>query len=123
MRFGAVRGPWQAAGAAAVAVAALAGCGATATSTSGAGAAPAGTSSAAGGPADALSAVQLAARTASGANSVTGTMNLQVTAKPGATPAPTASGPAGNFSATAAFAEQLHPTLLAQLPHAGAARV
>ncbi len=115
MRAGAVRRPWQAAGAAAVAVAALAGCGATATSTSGAAATPAGTSSAGGGQGDALSAVQLAARTASGANSVTGTMNIQVTAKPGATPAPTASGLAGNFSAIAAFAEQLHPSLLARV--------
>jgi hypothetical protein len=117
MRAGAVRRPWQLAGVAAVAVAALAGCGATATSTSGASATPTGSSGTASGQDNALSAVQLAAQTASGANSVTGTMNLQVTEKAGATPAPAASGPAGSgsFSAAASFAEQLHPSLLAQI--------
>ena len=53
-----------------------------------------------------LDAVQLAAKTTSGANSFTGTMSLQATAK---------SGMAGNISMTATMAEQLHPSLLASV--------
>jgi hypothetical protein len=55
-----------------------------------------------------LDAVRLASKTTSGANSFTGTMSLQVTAKSGATASQ-------NVSMTATMAEQLHPSLLAEV--------
>ena len=56
-----------------------------------------------------LAAVQLAAKTSDGANSFTGTMSLQATAKPGRR-----SG-AATPRLTASFAEQLRPSLLAEV--------
>jgi hypothetical protein len=50
----------------------------------------------------------LASKTTSGANSFTGTMSLQVTPKPGSTGS-------HNVSFSATMAEQLHPSLLAQV--------
>ena len=55
-----------------------------------------------------LAAVQLAAKTTGGATSFTGTMSLQATAKPGA-------ASTGNVSMTASMAEQLRPSLLAEV--------
>ena len=55
-----------------------------------------------------LDAVQLAAKTTGGASSFTGTMSLQATAKPGAPSS-------GNVSMTASMAEQLRPSLLAEV--------
>jgi hypothetical protein len=83
----------------AIMAAALAGCAAT---SSGAG----GTSSSK--PSSPLDAVRLASKTTSGASSFTGTMSLQATAK---------SGSAGSqdVSMTATMAEQLHPSLLAEV--------
>jgi hypothetical protein len=102
--------PLYAAGLAAIAAAALTGCGAN--SSSGSGSAAAGTPAAPGGtpaaPGGALGAVRLAAKTASGANSFTGTMAIQIAAKPGA------SG-SGDFALAATFAERLHPALLASV--------
>jgi hypothetical protein len=90
----------------AVAVAA-AGCGGSASSGSGS----AGSSTAAASP---LAAVKLAAKTASGANSFTGTMNLRMTVKPGSAAA-SGAGALGNVSMSATFAEQLHPSVLASV--------
>jgi hypothetical protein len=87
-----------AAGAAAILASALAGCAAA-----GGGAGPT-SSSAAPSP---LDAVRLASKTTSGASSFTGTMSVQATAKSGST--------AQNVSFTATMAEQLHPSLLAQV--------
>jgi hypothetical protein len=108
MSAGFVHRPWLVAGLA-VAAAAIAGCGASSTSTASAGGTTAGTGSATAAPASALSTVQLAAKTASSASSVTGTMNLQATAKPGTT---TGTAGSGNLALTATFAEQLRPSLL-----------
>ncbi len=69
------------------------------------GARPARSTAAAASP---LDAVQLAAKTTSGASSFTGTMSLQATAKPGAPSS-------GNVSMTATMAEQLRPSLLAEV--------
>ena len=88
-----------AAGVTAILAAALAGC---ATNNSGTAATKASTT------ASPLSAVRLASKTTSGANSFTGTISLQATAKSGS-----ASGQ--NVSMTATMAEQLHPSLLAQV--------
>jgi hypothetical protein len=52
--------------------------------------------------------VQLAAKTTGGANSFTGTMSVQATAKSGAPSS-------GNVSMTASMAEQLRPSLLAEV--------
>lgn len=90
------RSPLYAAGLTAILGAALAGCAA----------ASSGTNTAA--PSSPLDAVKLAAKTASGANSFTGTMSLQATAKSGATGS-------GGVSMTASMAEQLHPSLLAEV--------
>jgi hypothetical protein len=93
----------------AVAVAAtgaVAGCGSSGNSASGSG----GSSSAA----SPLGAVQLAAKTATNANSFTGTVNLQMTAKPGGS-APSAVSGLANVSMSATFAEQLHPSVLASV--------
>lgn len=59
-----------------------------------------------------LDAVKLAAQTSHNANSFTGTMSMQTTGSAGA--ASTAGG-SGDLSMTAAFAEQLHPSLLASV--------
>jgi len=107
MRKAAVRLPWCAAGFAAVAAAAVTGC-ASSTSTSGASAA---TTS----PANPLSTVQLAAKSTSAVNTVTGTISVQATAASGATASPGTSGSAGSgaLAFTGTFAEQLRPSLLA----------
>jgi hypothetical protein len=60
----------------------------------------------------ALDAVKLAAKTAARVNSSTGTMNLRITAKPGAAGS---AGTPGSFGLAATFAEQLHPSLLASV--------
>jgi hypothetical protein len=117
----------------AIAAAAVAGCGAassgTAAATSPSAAAPSsaaaspGTGSAAaagGGSADATGVVQLAAKTASSASSVTGTLSLQqATVKAGAAAAsPAASAGAsgttggGDLSLSGTFAERVRPSLL-----------
>jgi hypothetical protein len=106
---------WQVAGLAAVAAAAIAGCGASSGSTASASGAAASPGSAAASPASALSVVQLAAKTASGASSVTGTMSVQATVKPGATAPATGSTGSGSLALTATFAEQLRPSLLASV--------
>jgi hypothetical protein len=84
--------------------AALAGC-------SGSGGSGSAGSSAAASP---LAAVQLAAKTATSANSFTGTMNMQMTAKPGSSAA-SGAGALGDVSISATFAEQMHPSLLASV--------
>ena len=97
------RSPFYLAGLTAIATAAVAGC---AAGSPGAGAAGAGTHSAA--SSSPLDAVQLAAKTTGGANSFTGTMSVQATAKAGAPSS-------GNVSMTATMAEQLRPSLLAEV--------
>lgn len=98
------RSPLYAAGLAAVLAAALGGC---AAASSGTGATGSATASAAASSSP-LDAVRLAAKTTGGASSFTGTMSLQATAKPGA-------ATSGNVSMTASMAEQLRPSLLAQV--------
>jgi hypothetical protein len=90
---------FYAAGVTAIAAAALAGCAAT---SSGTAAANKGT------PSSPLDAVQLASKTTSGASSFTGTISLQATAKSG-------SSGSRDVSMTATMAEQLHPSLLAEV--------
>jgi hypothetical protein len=99
------RMPLYAVGLTAILAAALAGCAAAG---SGTGAANSGANNAA--PSSPLNAVKLAAKTTSGANSFTGTMSLRATAKSGAT-----GGGSGSVSMTASMAEQLHPSLLAEV--------
>jgi hypothetical protein len=103
MRAGTARSSFYAAGLTAIAAAALAGCAAAGSGTSapGSGANAAAASSP-------LDAVQLAAKTTSGANSFTGTMSVQATSTSGATGT-------GNVSMTASMAEQLHPSLRARV--------
>jgi hypothetical protein len=103
MRARTARSPFYAAGLTAIAAAALAGCAAAG---SGTGAAGSGAHTAT--ASSPLDAVQLAAKTTSGANSFTGTMSLQATSTSGA-------AGSGNVSMTATMAEQLHPSLLAQV--------
>ena len=86
------------AGVTAILAAALAGC---ATSNSGTGATKASTQI------SPLSAVRLASKTTSGASSFTGTMSLQAAAKSGSN--------SQDVSMTATMAEQLHPSLLAEV--------
>jgi hypothetical protein len=97
------RSPLYAAGVTAILAAALAGCSASGSGTSatGSGAGPAASASP-------LDAVQLAAKTTGGASSFTGTMSVQATAKPGASSS-------GDVSLTASMAEQLRPSLLAEV--------
>jgi hypothetical protein len=95
------RSPIYAAGLTAVLAAALAGC---AASSGGSAAGPSATASASS-PVD---VVKLAAETTGGANSFTGTMSLQATAKAGA-------ASTDNISMTASMAEQLHPSLEAEV--------
>jgi hypothetical protein len=103
MRARTARSPFYAAGLTAIAAAALTGCAAAGSGTSAAGSGA--HTAAASSP---LDAVQLAAKTTSGANSFTGTMSLQATSTSGA-------AGSGNVSMTATMAEQLHPSLLAQV--------
>ncbi len=105
MRVIDARLPFLSAGLVLAASAALAGC-----SGSG-GSGSAGSSAAAASP---LAAVQLAAKTATSANSFTGTMNMQMTAKPGSSAA-SGAGALGDVSISATFAEQMHPSLLASV--------
>ena len=109
MRVDTARLPFLGAGLVLVVVAAVAGCSG---SPSGPGS---GSGSGSGTPAagSALDAVKLAAKTASGATSFTGTMSLKVTPKPEASAASGAA--AGDVSMSATFAEQLHPSLLASV--------
>jgi hypothetical protein len=111
MQVSVARVPLYAAGLVAIVAAAVAGCSPSSSSSAGAsGSAGAGASgSASPAPANALEAVKLAAQTASGANSYTGTMSLQGTVNPGAA---SSSGVSGGISMSGTFAEQLHPTLL-----------
>jgi hypothetical protein len=94
--------PLYAAGATAILAAALAGCAAASSGT----AATSPSTRAATAP-SALDAVRLASKTTSGASSFTGTMSLQATAKTGSS--------SQDVSMTATMAEQLHPSLLAQV--------
>lgn len=103
MQINAARLPLYAAGFAVVIATAVTGC--TASSSSSAGAA----GSSAPTPASALDAVKLASKTASAANSFTGTLSLHGTVNPGAA---SSAGVSGGISMTGNFAEQLHPTLL-----------
>lgn len=105
MQVGTTRLPLYAAGLAVIIMAAVTGCATKSSSTTGASrpSAPAVTP---------LEAVKLAAQTSHSANSFTGTMNMQVTVKPGA--ASSTGGP-GSLSMTATFAERLHPSLLAKI--------
>jgi hypothetical protein len=80
-----------AAGATAILASVLTGCAATSSST----------------PPSPLNAVRLASKTTSDASTFTGTMSLQATAKSGST--------SQNVSMTATMAEQLHPSLLAEV--------
>ena len=105
MRVIDARLPFLSAGLVLAASAALAGC-----SGSG-GSGSAGSSAATASP---LAAVQLAAKTATSANSFTGTMNMQMTAKPGSSAA-SGAGALGDVSISATFAEQMHPSLLASV--------
>jgi Protein of unknown function (DUF1691) len=89
---------------------AIAGCSGS-SSSGGSGSGPASSPAAAGSP---LDVVKLAAKTASGANSYTGTMSLQMTPKPGAS-GTSGAGALGNVNMSATFAEQLHPSLLASV--------
>jgi hypothetical protein len=109
MQVRVARVPLYAAGLVVIVAAAVTGCspGTSSSSTSPGSAGASGSSSPA--PASALDAVKLAAKTASGANSYTGTMSLQGTVNPGAA---SSSGVSGGISMSGTFAEQLHPTLL-----------
>ena len=97
------RSPLYAPGLAAVLAAALAGCAAAGSGTAAA-SSPAHTAA----PASPEDAVQLAAKTTSGASSFTGTISLQATAKSGATGS-------GSVSMTATMAEQVRPSLQAEV--------
>jgi len=103
MRARTTRSPLYAAGLTAILATALAGCAAASSGTAatGSGARTAAASSP-------LDAVRLAAKTTGGASSFTGTMSLQATAKPGA-------ASSGDVSMTASMAEQLRPSLLAEV--------
>jgi hypothetical protein len=99
MRARTASSPLYAAGITAILAAALAGCAATSSGT-------AATSSNT--PSSPLDAVRLASTTTSGANSFTGSVSLQTTAKSG-------SAGSGNISMTATMAERLRPSLLAEI--------
>jgi hypothetical protein len=112
MQVRVARLPLSAAGLVVIVAMAASGCSASSSSRPGA----AGSSASAGAagsssttPANALDAVKLAAKTASGANSFTGTMSLHGTVNPGVA---SSAGVSGGISMTGTFAEQLHPTLL-----------
>lgn len=98
--------PWYAAALAAIVAAAVSGCASSSsTGSSSTGASGSATTAA---PVTALDAVKLAASTSSHANTFTGTMNMAITAKPGA---PSSAELAGT-SMTMTMAEQLRPSLL-----------
>jgi hypothetical protein len=100
-----------AAGLTAILAAALAGCAATSSGTAATSSGTAATSSgtaATSTPSSPLDAVRLAAQTTGGASSFTAAMSLRATAKSGATGS-------DNVSMTATIAEQLHPSLLAEV--------
>ncbi len=97
------RTPLYTAGLTVIVAAALTACGSS--TGSGSSAAPASPLAA---PASPLAVVRLAAQTSSGAHSFTGTMSLRATATSGGTGS-------GNTSLTASFAEQLKPSLRAQV--------
>ena len=97
------RSPLCAVGLTAVLAAALAGCAAAGPGTAAA-SSPARTAA----PPSPQDAVQLAAKTTSGASSFTGTISLQATAKSGATGS-------GSVSMTATMAEQVRPSLQAEV--------
>jgi hypothetical protein len=97
------RSPLRAVGLTAVLAAALAGCAAAGSGTA-ATSSPAKTAA----PPSPQDAVQLAAKTTSGASSFTGTISLQATAKSGA-------AGSGSVSMTATMAEQVRPSLQAEL--------
>jgi hypothetical protein len=103
MRARTGRSPFYAAGLTAIAAAALAGCAA-----GGSGPGAAGEGGHAASSSSPLDVVQLAAKTTGGASSFTGTMSVQATAKSGAPSS-------GNVSMTASMAEQLRPSLLAEV--------
>lgn len=103
MQVRVARLPLYTAGLAVIVATAAAGCSASSSSTVRA------SGSTAPAPVNALDAVKLAAKTASGANSYTGTMSLQGTVNPGAA---NSAGVSGGISMTGTFAERLHPTLL-----------
>lgn len=103
MQVRVARWPLSAAGLVVIVAMAASGCSASSTSRAGA----AGSSATA--PANALDAVKLAAKTASSANSFTGTLSLQVRARPGV------ASSSGAVSMTATYAERLHPSLLARV--------
>jgi hypothetical protein len=105
VRLATVRPAWPAAGLAALTLAAVAGCAAS-SSPAASGPSPA--------PPSPLSAVQLAAKTTAAVKSVTGTVSIQASAKAGATGS-SGSAPASDLKVTATFAEQLHPSLLADV--------
>ena len=102
MHPGAARWPSYTAGIAVIVAAAITGCGANSSPTAGGG-------SARQAPASALDTVKLAAKTASSANSFTGTMDLRASVKPGA------ASSSGSVNMSASFAEQLRPSLLASV--------
>jgi hypothetical protein len=104
MRARTASSPLYAAGLTAILAAALAGCAATSSGT----AATSSNTPSSNTPSSPLDAVRLASKTTSGANSFTGAMSLQATAKSGSTDS-------GNISMTATMAERLHPSLLAEV--------
>jgi hypothetical protein len=109
MQVRVARVPLYAAGLVVIVAAAVTGCSPGTSSGSKSPGSPGASGSSSPAPASALDAVKLAAKTASGANSYTGTMSLQGTVNPGAA---SSSGVSGGISMSGTFAEQLHPTLL-----------
>ena len=102
MQVRSARLPLYTAGLAVIVAAAVSGCAASSGSSSGGG----GSSAAA--PLSPLAAVKLVAKTTVTVNSFTGTMNIQITAKPGAA----SSAGLGSMDMTGTLAEQLRPTVL-----------
>lgn len=106
MQVGSARSPLHAAGLVVIVAAAVTGCAASSSSSAGA------SRSSAPAAVTPLEAVQLAANVSAHVNTFTGTMSMQSTAKAGAA---SATGGSGDLSMTATFAEQLHPSLLADV--------
>jgi hypothetical protein len=102
------RSPLYVAGATAVLAAALAGCASASSGTGAAGSTSASAASSTGAAANPTNAVKLAAKTTGGANSFTGTMTVRATANAG-------TSSSGNLAMAASMAEQLHPSLLAEI--------
>jgi hypothetical protein len=101
------RFPLYVTGATAVLAAALAGC-ASAGSGAGAAGSTSASASSTNAAANPVSAVKLAAKTTGGANSFTGTMSVQATAKAGGSSS-------SDLTMSASMAEQLRPSLLAEV--------